>query len=1718
MTDEKKAPGELEPFDWDQALQEWEDKSFDPEVAKDVMPEKPAPVLGAPTSKPLYRPPVVPSLKPRPKAPPPRPPPPPVAEALDDEGDSTLITNIPRGLLRSDDAPPTARFASSGRERAAHPVDAFLDDSLPEPRAEQATIPADEEMEMLGRALASPRDTARPPPPSARTPSPAPAAPETDEPSDDGDPTGTFRWLDERPASAWLDEPRTRAFRTRAEWLEEEARALPDKAARARGLLACSELLAILGDGDRAYALAAEARDGAPMLALAHRQARALMPSPHETTAYLAALDAEVKMTPAGPARVHSTLLAASTLRAAGDDDAAAKRLEQAARVSAGDVRAAVARATRALGRGETASAALRLPDSPLLAPIAEAIGACLRLRGMDVKDPAARPPSPNEILLESRQALEKSDTAAAAPLLARLATVPELTAATAWLAAALGATRASTRSDSARWLRELLDAGVEDARRPLAARGVELQDRDVVSHALAGKEALGPGDRVTLAALLGLPLTATDPDLDAAAQAPGLGPLAAAVTSIALPAGAGAVEVVRARTHRTAGSTASRALVRLGRLLAASAAPGEIEEAVAALGDDAPDGVRALALEMASRAGRWADVSKALETWGARRESPLERSTGALASALVAERAGEISRAVEAFRAARAADPRSEVALRALSSLEPFDLIAELNALADDLGDGVGGAIARIEAVTRGEHVLPDPTRATLLERAHRASPSLPIAAFLAERIARRAGDFDEILRWVRERLANAPDAIEAALDGVREALLVADRDPALAAERLLEAHRARPSDVALRELCERMVSAPLDDCASWREERAAGATGEARTLLYLEAAHEYERLGEEESALRCAEGAASSGGALGAIARERAELRTGRVARLADELLTAAKSAVDVRARREAYERLATLDATARHDPASALLWHRSILEEVPDYKPSLRHVEHHLVGEGRDDEIEPIASAIAAVLRGTGSGECTAHAELAARLRMRGATGSWEATRDLVELAAAEREPSTWALRMLQAHARDRGDDAAFLEATLRLVERGTRPADIATLLTRSGAAASRLGRLDEARALLDRATTEDPGDLLGWQILADARRRSGDARGAAEANEALARTSLVPEQQLLAWSEAGRIWQDDVADDQRAIAAFETAAAIDISYGDLFDRLSRIYAARVMQPELAGLLQRRLDGITDPAARLAMEIRRGRLLLEVGDREAARQAFESALRERPDDADALSAFTDLCVAEKDWDAAEQSLVRLARLLPTPEEQRNVYERLGDLYSTHRVNLARAEVALKEVLKRAPDDVVTVQKLVDVYKRQNDAARAAELQEDLIRRARSPEEKRQRVLELAAIHEQTAHDNRRAEQTLEAARREFPQDVSLLRALAEFYARHHQTPAVNILLDRAGADARRALVAGRFTPASFEVLAAVSELRGKTDAARVTQAMLAALEGRPSQLQPAGERAFDPRLDDVLAPDVLTAAMRALLSKTGDALDAAAPLDLRTLQATTMPADAPLARMASNLAASIGLGGLHVLVSPKLGKVCLPATSKPPSIVVGAALSGDERVAAFLVSRALKLLSAKACAFGRSSPSDLAVLVSAWLKCFNPSWQPQGINAAMLNAAGGRIQAALARKLDPDVGMLALEVAGGIGTQQVTLGPAALTWGNRVALLALGDPNVALDAVAAAGGASDGAPRAVGERGVWVAKTPPAREIIAFGVTDAFAEARARLGLNR
>jgi tetratricopeptide (TPR) repeat protein len=759
--------------------------------------------------------------------------------------------------------------------------------------------------------------------------------------------------------------------------------------------------------------------------------------------------------------------------------------------------------------------------------------------------------------------------------------------------------------------------------------------------------------------------------------------------------------------------------------------------------------------------------------------------------------------------------------------------------------------------------------------------------------------------------------------------------------------------------------------------------------------------------------------------------------------------------------------------------------------------------------------VASAIARSLRGAVPGEGSAHAELAARLRMRALPGSWEPAREMIDLAASGSDPSLWTLRMLQGRARATSDDAALLAVTKRLVERSTRPAESAALLFYAAQAALRLDQIDEARTLLERATVQDPGDVLQWGLLAGLKARAGDPRGAAEAYESLARTSGVAHHQLAAFYEAGRLWIDGVGDEGRATSAFEAAAALDVTHQDVFDRLSRLYAARKRPSELAELLERRIERISDPEARLAAEVQRGRLLLEAGEVSGARRAFEAALSRKPDDPGALTHFADLCIVQSDWESAEQALVRLTRLLPTAEEQRGVYARLGELYSHRLLNLSRAEVALKEVLKRAPEDDETSERLVEIYKRQNDSARAVETQQELLSRAQSPEEKRKRVLELATLHERTGRDPRRAEKTLEAARRESPQDIALLRALAEFYTRHHQAPAVNILLDRAAADARRALASGRFDSGPFEVIATVFDLRGKNDAARTVREMHAAAFAGPAELRGAGYRAFDPALDDLLAPELLTPALRSLLARTGEALDAALPIDLTALRASPLSPEAPIARVALRAAAAIGLRGLHVFSSPRLHAGCIPAGSDPPSIVVDEALG--EPAGGFLVFRALKLVAAQASVLGRVAPIDLSALVCGWLKCFNPTWQPKGVLEPALAAAHARVAAVMPGAFEPEVGVLALEAAGALDDRQALLGTRALEWANRVALLALGDPNGALDAIARASGTLGGAPRESMARIAWIGRTAEAYDLVTFAVSEAFVMARSRLGID-
>lgn len=1520
-------------------------------------------------------------------------------------------------------------------------------------------------------------------------------------------------WPDERPAAAHLALD-SDTWSDRAEWLEAEAHAATDPVTKARSLLVASEIWALIGDIPRAREVATEASSMARSLPLAGRQLRALAAAEQDWKAVATALDLETRGAPTPEARVHAAYLNAEVHRLALKDDATGKKkLELALRANVDDPRAHVAKLIELLSKG-TGPARMRWPDSVALSELVLATEESSRLRGAPTAGAPGTTVSPSLALEQARKAFAVGDRGATASLVSRLAEIDGVGPAALWLAASLAAHESKTRPEAMSWLERLLggDANVL-ARRTLSARALEQGSKDGIRAAAEGEtEAFRALDRAELGALSGEGLETLGPLALELAKADNERPLAAAIH------GALTTEPL---SELLAGSEAARSAQALG----VAFTPPPSTEAAAPLAylraptqrfsEANPENPLGAALQL-----RFATTDKQapalLRAITSLADGNAEHARDeSLASALVEELSGSTEAADQRYAAAYEADPRAPVPLRALlQSADRDATVRLLSGAAEAAADPIKSALYLLEAALR---LGPEDAERydELLRKAAEALPSLSLIHRLGEQQARARGDSERLLGWLRARRAESEDAVETSLDLVREALLVAETDVALAASLLNDAIEARPSDVALRELHERIAGSSDEDRALWRERVAETADDETRRELYAQAALEQRRAGNTEASGKNAQAVAQLGaGELLQVLADESAIGTPAAARVSEALLALARNTEDAAELCELYERLSKLDR-ARGDNSSALLWHSAILERSPDHLPALRRVEHHYIGANRLEELEPIAARLASL---TSGGEADAHARLASRIRIR--TGAWTTVRELVSGALTQDPPRLWALRMLEAQARAADDSATTLAVTKRLQERVERPADKATLLLRAAEAATRQGGLDEAQLLLERALSLVPDHQVVLTTLAEVLEARGDFRASARALEALAEASLIDSHKVSAWHQAGVLWLDKGNDNERGLLALESAVALDITNEDAVVRLQALYVANGDREKLAGLLERRLSHTTDPEERVALEVTRGRALADVGERAQAKAALAAALDANPDHVEALSTFAELCTEEGDWSAAEQAYIRLVRHVPELARQAQIYRRLGELYDTALPQPERAELAYREVLKREPEDADSLSRLVQVLGRRGQADKAIELQTEFLGRATTPETKRDRTIGLAHVVEQLGGDRKKAEAILDKARKEAPLDHTILRALVEMHQRANEQRAATVLLDRAATDARRALATGRFDPALFEMLASVAELRGAHDAASLATATLMSLSGEDIPVAALGQAAGDARLDDQLAPDLITPALRSLLRKAGDVLDAAFSVDLRALKAAPLPvASQPFVAFVQNVAQSFGIRGLEVFSSPALGPVCMPISTNPPVIVFGQTLldHADDAARFFLLMRSLKILQGRAAALSRTPPIELPAVVSAFLSLFASNWTPQGVDAKKLADARAKLEQAMRVRLDDDVPVLALEVIGSLGNRVSQLGTTIHQWGNRTGLLAVGSPNAALRGLALAAGQLAGPP-AGPERVKWVIRNPEARDLAVFSVSEGYAEARARLGVPR
>jgi cellulose synthase operon protein C len=1487
----------------------------------------------------------------------------------------------------------------------------------------------------------------------------------------------------------------------RAEWMETEARRIQESAARSRALVVASELWALAGDLERARRAAQDA-NSAGRGPLAGRQQRWLAAAAGDWKTVGSTLELELRSSATPEARAHAAYLDSEVHRLClGDEGAASQRLELALSSEPIDPRGHVARLVRALG-STGGDPELTLPDEPSLAGLSSALEEIKKLR---VGEGSAEGKGGAAAFAMARRALLAGDRRATAAALTEVGSVEGLAGATAWLSAALLVHDPATRAEGAARL-VALAAGPDGtvAKRSLAARALELGDEKLLASALdASGESFTPADRVALAALTG-ESGSTLEERARELEGDDLLPLRAAVL-----AGSG-------QPTPEAGTPGSVSEAALGRALGRTE-KGDVADTLDALvarfatEHDSVLG-RALELELAVTGRASARVAQGLGSWGAGGTEPPSARDRELGRALLLELGEDRESAREAYRAAHAADQGFEAALRAeLPALDPEAASVALAELAGGCSDPTHGALLLVEAVLKSG--LRDAGRVDeWLERAIALDPTLSIAYRMGEDHARSLADADRLVKWLRARREVSGDDLERALDVVREALLTADATPGAAGELLAGAVTVHPGDIGLRELCERMAPAGAgEERGAWREAAAEHASEPTRTLLLLQAAFEYERSQNREGAARTARLAAANGSALAGITRARTAAGTAEAAGVAEELLAKARAAAEPVTQRELYERLSELDRE-RGDAASVVLWQTAILEHHPTSLPALRQLFRAYAAGGRDDELVSVAATLAKTLPG---GEGVAHARLAARLKLR--AGAWEDRRELAEAAASRDPTSLWALRALAAHARATDQPEKALDAYRRLFELMEHPLDKATLALRAAEAAARLGRFEEAKALLDACLERAPDHLVGLTTLAEVQEALRDFAAAARTSEVVAESSTVDAHRIGAFHQAAVLWLDKAGDQERGRAALERVVELEHGHEDAMARLQALLIEQGDRQALASLLERRIELAADTEERVALEVQRGKLLSGVGDTAAAKAALTAALDANPDHAGALEALAELASKEGDWAAAEQALIRLVRHTPESARQAQIYRKLGELYDGNLPNPERADLAYQEVLKREPDDAATVERLIRVADKLGQPARGVELAQSLLARATNPQEKRDRTLSLGVVYEQISKDKKQADATFERARKEWPQDVHVLRALVEYHRRGGEQRAAQMLLDRAAADARRALGTGRFEPAQFEALGTVADLRGAADAALVADATLAALSGQPFPVHGAGARAAGEALDELLAPELVSAALRTLLKKTGDVLDSAYALDPRTLRAAPLPVEASaVAELVKDLSGAFGVRNVELLVSPVLGPTCLPARAVPPLLVYGSALleKGDDATRFFLLVRALKLMQARAAMLARTVPTELGPVVAGYLSALS-DYAAEGVDPKRLADAQKRIKAAVKPPLPNDVPMLALEVVGSLGSRASQLATALNQWANRTALLAVGSPLTALRALALSSGAE--LPAEGPDRLRWIARHAEARDLMMFCVSEQYAEARARAGVT-
>jgi hypothetical protein len=572
------------------------------------------------------------------------------------------------------------------------------------------------------------------------------------------------------------------------------------------------------------------------------------------------------------------------------------------------------------------------------------------------------------------------------------------------------------------------------------------------------------------------------------------------------------------------------------------------------------------------------------------------------------------------------------------------------------------------------------------------------------------------------------------------------------------------------------------------------------------------------------------------------------------------------------------------------------------------------------------------------------------------------------------------------------------------------------------------------------------------------------------------------------------------------------------AVDPAHVGAFEKLRAALTAAGEQPALGELLAARIAVATNPFEVAALRLSRAELLAgPLADADGAKAELRAILAKEPQHGKALARLADLQYESGAYGEAAELYLKRALAERSPERLREIFLRIGRIYTRHEHDVKRAADAYKRVLQLEGDNREALVALSDLLIEIGETKNAIAVTERLVDVTPEVDKRVPYLIRLGQLWEQ-AGDLRQAGARFRRAADDAPRNLQAVGEMVRHYDRTRDLPGRRALLDHALLLLRADLHAGKLDVEVLRALVHVMQWRGRAAAAAAGAQLLGVVSSEAADRAAAAGWAAPPtrgrRLAALSRPDVderlfpagLPSGVRNIFRILGEPL-AKAVSDLKRYE---LSRGDKVARgqgpreIVDAIAAEMGLKDVDVYVKPARAASepswLVVEPGEPPTLILGASiLTLGPHAIRFAAARGLRLAATHLDLVLRDTPPQTGALIGGIVRQFVTDYRHPDVPADMMNAGSTTVAKVLSRRVRQEVMPFAMESAGALDLG--ALHEAVRDGADQVGLLASGHLPSALAVVLAAGGR----PLTLAN----IAANPEAMALLDFALSDGYDE---------